>query len=376
MSENENKLTPWQEKNLEYQRRKAAEKKLEEEKNTPKKSRFTSPFQKKEASATTSEANEVESSDEALSEEEATSAPSASQEEIIFSKLEQTAEEVEELRKPRRSFFAGSGQVFKKLWPAFVIALLVFIGAVYAVSPLSKIGSFTVSGNKSETPEQVAVASQLKTGDSIFSILRNKELIATKIEKEFPRIASVNITFRFPNHFEAVVTEYSNSAYVKRNDKDYIVLSNGYVIPTPVDTSKLEKLPVLQDFSDEQVKLFVKASEKLKPELRALMTTVTKTPTDATPDFIAIDMSDGNQVRVPLSQMSEKLPYYPSIAKQIEAPQVVDMEASIYTKPKEAYQAYISQLSSSKAAASSAKEKKTTESSTDTTEASTTTASE
>ena len=40
MSENENKLTPWQEKNLEYQRRKAAEKKLEEEKNTPKKSRF------------------------------------------------------------------------------------------------------------------------------------------------------------------------------------------------------------------------------------------------------------------------------------------------------------------------------------------------
>ena len=48
-------------------------------------------------------------------------------------------------------------------------------------------------------------------------------------------------------------------------------------------------------------------------------------------------MSDGNQVRVSLSQITEKVPYYPSIAKQLQAPQVIDMEAGIYAKPKEDY---------------------------------------
>ncbi len=51
-----------------------------------------------------------------------------------------------------------------------------------------------------------------------------------------------------------------------------------------------------------------------------------------------------NQVRVSLSQLADRLPYYPSVAKQVQAPQVVDMEAGIYTKPKAAYDAYLSQL--------------------------------
>lgn len=85
------------------------------------------------------------------------------------------------------------------------------------------------------------------------------------------------------------------------------------MIKTPVDASKLEKLPVLQDFTDEEVLTFVKAYETLKPAIKALMTNVTKTPTDATKYFIAIDMSDGNQVRVSLSQMADRLPYYPAL---------------------------------------------------------------
>lgn len=72
-----------------------------------------------------------------------------------------------------------------------------------------------------------------------------------------------------------------------------------------------------------------------KPE--PISISITKTPTKATNDFIALDMSDGNQVRVSLSQITEKMPYYPSIAKQLQAPQVIDMEAGIYAKPKEDY---------------------------------------
>ena len=105
------------------------------------------------------------------------------------------------------------------------------------------------------------------------------------------------------------------------------------------------------------------------------MTNVTKTPTDATKDFIAIDMSDGNQVRVSLSQLADRLPYYPSVAKQVQAPQVVDMEAGIYTKPKAAYDAYLSKLSTSKSASISAQNAKKTDASSENTAQSTTTSS-
>lgn len=49
-------------------------------------------------------------------------------------------------------------------------------------------------------------------------------------------------------------------------------------------------------------------------------------------------MKDGHQVRVPLSQMAEKLPYYTSVASHLTEPSVVDMEAGVYAKSKAAYQ--------------------------------------
>ncbi|MDM5145771.1 Cell division protein DivIB [Lactococcus lactis] len=293
--------------------------------------------------------------------------------------LDSLSQEVEEEEKPKKArfskLFEGSAPLLKKTWPALLVVILVFLGSLYLISPLSKISTFNVSGNKNESSEQVALASGIQTSDSIFNILNNKEKIEATIEQKFPRISAVTINYHFPNRFEAIVKEHTNSVYVKRNNQTYLVLNNGYVITTPVDATKLEKLPVLQNFNDEEVKTFVNAYETLKPAIKSLMTNVTKTPTDATKDFIAIDMSDGNQVRVSLSQLADRLPYYPSVAKQVQAPQVVDMEAGIYTKPKAAYDAYLSQLSTSKSASISAQNAKKTEISGENTAQSTTTSS-
>lgn len=46
MSEKDNNLTPWQQKHLEYQKRKAEEAKKEKKANQPKKVHFSSPFLK------------------------------------------------------------------------------------------------------------------------------------------------------------------------------------------------------------------------------------------------------------------------------------------------------------------------------------------
>ncbi|RZI48798.1 cell division protein FtsQ/DivIB [Lactococcus kimchii] len=377
MSEKDNNLTPWQQKNLEYQRKKAAEaKKLEKEqkKEQSKKSYFSSPFLKNSSKSTETGA-EAENPELPAAQEEQQASDFVAQEatgasqanEQILAQLDQMAQQVEQEREKRPSIFAGSGPILRKMWIALAVTVVVFLGSIYAVSPLSKIGDFKVSGNQSETIEQVATASKLKTGDSIFKIMKQKHQIEQNINQSFPKVAKSTLSYKFPNHFLVTIKEWGNAAYVKRNNQNYLVLENGYIYKTPQDPAKLEKLPILQDFSDDEVKAFVKAFEKLKPELRAMMTTVTKTPTEATKDFIAIDMSDGNQIRVPLSQMAVKVPYYPSVAKQVTAPQVIDMEAGIYTKPKAAYDAYLSDLSSSKAAASSAaNEKKAATNSADT----------
>lgn len=42
-------------------------------------------------------------------------------------------------------------------------------------------------------------------------------------------------------------------------------------------------------------------------------------------------MNDSDEVLVPLSEMSKKLPYYSKIKPQLSEPSVVDMEAGIYS---------------------------------------------
>ena len=389
MSEKDNNLTPWQQKHLEYQKRKAEEAKKEKKANQPKKVYFSSPFLKslpkteKNFDDTRDEAESAELLEEGFetNNEETQSSEAPIENEKIIAQLEQLSQEneyeyeEEQIKRPSRFFslFKGSAPLLKKMWPALAIVVLVFVGSLYLISPLSKISTFSVSGNANESSEQVALASGIQTSDSIFNILNNKEKIEATIEQKFPRISAV--TINYCNRFEVIVKEHTNSVYVKRNDQTYLVLNNGYVITTPVDATKLEKLPVLQNFNDEEVKTFVNAYETLKPAIKSLMTNVTKTPTDATKDFIAIDMSDGNQVRVSLSQLADRLPYYPSVAKQVQAPQVVDMEAGIYTKPKAAYDAYLSQLSTSKSASISAQNAKKTDASSENTAQSTTTSS-
>lgn len=248
------------------------------------------------------------------------------------------------------------GPILKKMWLPLLISTVVFLSALYFISPISKIGAFTVIGNTHETAEQIATTSGLKTGDSIYSIYRNQAKINQKIETQFPRVESSKISFAFPNKVQLKIVEYATVAAVQQNKSTYLVLSNGYVVKdTAATEAQIKGLPLLVNFTDAEVQTFVSAYEGLTPSLKALITKVTKTPTTATPDFIAIQMSDGNQVRVSLSQMAVKLPYYPSIAKQGKAPQVVDMEAGIYAKSLSDYQKDLSVSASQKAAAASAK---------------------
>lgn len=231
------------------------------------------------------------------------------------------------------------GDVLGKIWPFILVTLLILFGSLYVISPLSEIGAFTTTGNIHETPEQIAAVTGIKTNDHVWQILKKETNLSDKIEKAFPRIQTAKITWQFPNTFKAKITEYSESLYLKTGGTYQLVLSNGAILTQEqVDPQKLVGYPVLEGLDAKAVKTFVLAYEKLPQKIKSQISTVTKVPTKVTPDFLALDMKDGHQVRVPLSQMAEKLPYYTSIAAQLTEPSVIDMEAGIYAKSKDAYQ--------------------------------------
>ena len=226
-----------------------------------------------------------------------------------------------------------------KMWPFLLLAIVGIVSSAYVISPLSKIGSFTPQGNQHESAKQIAAATNIKTGDHVWRIINSEKKIASNITNTFPRIKSVAITFKFPNHFFAKITEHRECLYLKTGNTYQIVLSNGEIVKDEqINAQNLKSMPVLDGFSAQETKSFAIAYETLKDKVKSQITTVTKTPTKVTKDFIAIEMKDGNEVRVPLSQMEDKLPYYTSVATQLTEPSVVDMEAGIYAKSKDAYQ--------------------------------------
>ncbi|MCL2677058.1 MAG: FtsQ-type POTRA domain-containing protein [Streptococcaceae bacterium] len=330
-------LSPWQEKNLEYQK---SLPKVKAKKDIPKKEKTSASSEEFLESDLNEEAQTIDAHDTDEREE------NTQGEEFQANSHDEAEEEIEE-SSPRFSFHIpkfnfDSGTLIpllKKMWIPLTISIIIFIGAVYGLSPLSNVGTITVSGNQSETTAEIIKASGIQQGDNLYSVRKDKAQIANMIQSKFPRVSSVKVEVSFPNKVTFQLVEYTPVAYVKQKNVTYLALGNGYIIKDKKISKQTEKIPMLENFSDKEAQEFIAAYNSLNPTLQKLMGTVTKTPTLATPDFIAISMSDGNQVRVPLSQISQKMPYYPSIAKQLTPPQVIDMEASFYAKAPDAYQA-------------------------------------
>lgn len=229
--------------------------------------------------------------------------------------------------------------LLKKALPLLMIFFIAFVISIYSLSPLNKIGAFRVTGNSMVTSAEVASASKLNMRSSIYNIMTHKATIEAKIVNSSARVESANIKLSFPNTITVQVKEFGTIGYVEQKGKAYNILANGTKVDESVITPDKENLNslVLKDFTDNQVKEFVLEYETLAGSLKTLIRTVTLTPSQTTSDFITLQMSDGNQVKVPLSQMEQKLPYYPSVAKSIVAPQTVDMEVGIFSKDTPSY---------------------------------------
>ena len=323
-SNQKQELSEWQKRNQEYLKKKAEEEAaLAEEKEKEKQAR-------KEANSKLLEESKKSSSE---SDEEASSpSKEPSEKEEKSQQDDRKVKEEKEKKKPEKPAKPKIAPVH--IWRAVSIlvpSVLVLLLSVYLLTPLSTIKNIEVKGNSNTQADDIKQASGIQDSDYTLALLLDKETYAERIKSNH-WIESAKINYQFPTNFTIEVKEFDIVGYYVSGEEHYPILSSGTVESTPVDRLNLPETYLTVTFNDEQqVKELITGLSTISEDIKSQIQKIELAPSKATADLLKITMLDTDEVLVPLSELSKKLPYYSKIKPQLAEPSVVDMEAGAYS---------------------------------------------
>lgn len=332
-------LSEWQKRNQEYLKKKAEEEAaLAEEKEKERQARMVS---KSEGSdATEDQANESNPKDPELAKEDAKEKVEKSEDaKKEASKEKSKSTENEEQDKKIKKKPVKEKPVKPKIpaihiLRAFTIlfpSLLLLIVSAYLLSPYATMKDIRIEGTVQTTADDIRQASGIQDSDYTINLLLDKEKYEEQIKSNY-WVESAQLVYQFPTKFTIKVKEYDIVAYYVSGENHYPILSSGQLETSAVSLVSLPETYLSVLFNDsEQIKAFTSELSQISPELKAAIQKVELAPSKVTSDLIRLTMNDSDEVLVPLSEMSKKLPYYSKIKPQLSEPSVVDMEAGIYS---------------------------------------------
>ena len=341
------KLSEWQRRNQEYQKKKQIEeqeekeKKAQEEKERQELLNQKIPSEDPEAGGQDGESAEVEEDENVagIAEEEVQETlPDGIDEENEEEKIiyltepsEDRFEEEELAKKAKKEGQVARRHIYRAI-PVLVISTLIAVFSVYLVTPLAKQKIIEFSGNKNADQTLLFEKSQIQDRDYTLTTFLNRDRYLANMKAASPWVKDISMTYAFPTTFKVKVEEHQVFGYYMTEEDHYPILENGEVVETPVAADQLPKAYLTVRFSDrELVRQFVKQLGKIPSSVRAEIESVDLTPSKVTKDLVTVTMKDGTKVLVPVSQIKRKLPYYNQIRKLIEDDSVIDMEAGIYS---------------------------------------------
>lgn len=318
-------LSEWQKRNQEYLKKKAEEEAaLAEEKKKEKQARMgnnSKSLEESKKSSSDSDQNETVP-DEEPSEKEETSQKDDP-------KVKEEEKKKEKPEKPAKPKIAPV-----HIWRAVSIlvpSVLVLLLSVYLLTPLSTIKNIEVKGNSNTQADDIKQASGIQDSDYTLALLLDKETYAERIKSNH-WIESAKIDYQFPTNFTIEVKEFDIVGYYVSGEEYYPILSSGAVESTPVNRLNLPETYLTVTFNDEQqVKELITGLSTISEDIKSQIQKIELAPSKATADLLKITMLDTDEVLVPLSELSKKLPYYSKIKPQLTEPSVVDMEAGAYS---------------------------------------------
>lgn len=340
------KLSEWQRRNQEYQKKKQLEEQEEKEKKAQEEKERQEFLNQKtpsenldaeEQNAETTEEEEDENVADVAEEELQETLPEEAEEEaeekIIYLTEPSDAmfEEEELAKKAKKEDQIARRHIYRAI-PVLVISTLVALFSAYLLTPLAKQKVVEFSGNKNADQTLLFEKSQIKNQDYTLTTFLNRDRYVANMKVASPWVKDISMTYAFPTTFKVQVEEYQVFGYYVNEEDHYPILENGEVVETPVATDQLPKSYLSVRFSDrELVRQFVKQLGKIPSTVRDKIESVDLTPSKVTKDLVTLTMKDGTKVLVPVSQIKRKLPYYDKIRKLIEDDSVIDMEAGIYS---------------------------------------------
>lgn len=335
-------LSEWQKRNQEYLKKKAEEEAaLAEEKEKERQARMGEEFEKsedKQDQESESDPKDPESAKE-KSEEKAEDSEEVKKE-VSKEKSKSTESTEKENQDKKLAKKATKEKPAKAKIPAIHIlraltilfpSLLLLIVSAYLLSPYATMKDIRVEGTVQTTDDDIRQASGIQDSDYTINLLLDKAKYEEQIKSNY-WVESAQLVYQFPIMFTIKVKEYDIVAYYISGENHYPILSSGQLETSSVSLVSLPETYLSVLFNDsEQIKTFTSELAQISPELKAAIQKVELSPSKVTSDLIRLTMNDSDEVLVPLSEMSKKLPYYSKIKPQLSEPSVVDMEAGIYS---------------------------------------------
>ena len=335
-------LSEWQKRNQEYLKKKAEEEAaLAEEKEKERQARMASKSEESDAtedqesesdpkdskSAKDDTEEKVEESEDVK--KEVSKEESKSKEPKKQNKQDKKIEKKPVKEKPVKPKIPGV-----HIWRAISIlflSLLLLVVSAYLLSPYATMKDIRVEGTVQTTDDDIRQASGIQDSDYTINLLLDKAKYEEQIKSNY-WVESAQLVYQFPTKFTIKVKEYDIVAYYVSGESHYPILSSGQLETSSVSLVSLPETYISVFFNDsEQIKAFVSELAQISPELKAAIQKVELAPSKVTSDLIRVTMNDSDEVLVPLSEMSKKLPYYSKIKPQLSEPSVIDMEAGIYS---------------------------------------------
>ena len=329
-------LSEWQKRNQEYLKKKAEEEAaLAEEKEKERQARMASKSEK---------SDETENQKSEFDPKDPESAKGESEEKVESSEADKEEEEIEESgskeKEEQDKNLAKKEKAAKAKIPGLHIlraltilfpSLLLLIVSAYLLSPYATMKDIRVEGTVQTTDDDIRQASGIQDSDYTINLLLDKAKYEEQIKSNY-WVESAQLVYQFPTKFTIKVKEYDIVAYYVSGENHYPILSSGQLETSSVSLVSLPETYLSVLFNDsEQIKTFTSELAQISPELKAAIQKVELAPSKVTSDLIRLTMNDSDEVLVPLSEMSKKLPYYSKIKPQLSEPSVIDMEAGIYS---------------------------------------------
>ena len=325
-------LSEWQKRNQEYLKKKAEEEvALAEEKEKERQARMGEESEKSEDQESETDHEDSEAAKEESEEKVESSEGDKEKKEIEESGSKEDEDQDKKAIKEKAAKAKILGLHILRALTILFPSLLLLIISAYLLSPYATMKDIRVEGTVQTTADDIRQASGIQDSDYTINLLLDKEKYEERIKSNY-WVESAQLVYQFPTKFTIKVKEYDIVAYYVSGENHYPILSSGQLETSAVSLVSLPETYISVLFNDsEQIKAFVSELAQISPELKAAIQKVELAPSKVTSNLIRLTMNDSDEVLVPLSEMSKKLPYYSKIKPQLSEPSVVDMEAGIYS---------------------------------------------